>query len=468
MQHNPISPLDGRYANLLEDVARFGSEQALVEARARVELAWLTHLLPAIDADTDLIAGASRFAAAMLAELEQDATAFFVLVKEHEAVTNHDVKALEYALADKAQQCLGHNALASWIHFSLTSEDVNNLAWNLVANNLREHCLLPLLTEVIAALCDIAEEGAEVPMLSRTHGQPASPTTIGKEIAVFADRLTTQIAGLQSIAFTAKISGAVGAYNAMATSYPEVDWRHVSRDVIESLGCKQIPISTQIEPHDTLAGMLYSLATICGVLTDMSRDFWHYISLDYIGLRTVKKEIGSSTMPHKVNPIHFENAEGNLGVATALAQHLAGVLQTSRLQRDLCDSTRLRNLPSVFGYICLALQQLKNGIGRLRIQNDKLASDLDQHWQVLAEPVMILLRKAGRSDGYEVVKAESRGMADWGKADYERLVEKLALDEDTAKRARELTPGSYTGIAAQIAFDTIASCRAALPAKKGG
>ena len=456
-----ISPLDGRYYELLSSVRNYGSEQALVVARGRVEIAWLIQLakvLPQLQ-DQSLQRDIAKFTAHIEEILTNSQDAFFAQVKEREVQTNHDVKALEYALAWYAKELLGHDEIAPWIHFGLTSEDINNLAWNLVVIDLQKHCLAPAFAKVIGALCDLAETNAKVAMLSRTHGQPASPTTVGKEIAVFAHRLSQASKDLNSTEFTGKISGAVGAYNAVYAAAPKIDWPAIAAATITSLGCQQIPISTQIEPHDTLARYLYSLASTCGILTDTVRDFWHYISLEYFGLKVIGTEVGSSTMPHKVNPIHFENAEGNLGIAIALAQHLACVLQTSRLQRDLCDSTRLRNLPSLLGYVCLALHQLESGLSRLSLNSPAIERDLDCHWEVLTEPLMTLLRSIGRSDGYEVMKQASRGTSDWSREDYLHFVESLNLKGEALKTATQFTPFNYTGNAAETARQVVRGCR---------
>ncbi|MHB1400094.1 MAG: adenylosuccinate lyase [Trichloromonadaceae bacterium] len=442
-----ISPIDGRYGSKVEELTRCFSEYALLRARVKVEVLWLLALcaepgIPecrAVTVEEELLLRdiVERFTPA---EAEK--------VKAIEAVTNHDVKAVEYYLKQQlADSPL--EELSEFIHFACTSEDINNLSHALM---LRDGlaALTPLQGEIIAALKRLAAEYKEVPMLARTHGQTASPTTIGKELAVFAARLQKQSANIDAVEILGKLNGAVGNFNAHLSAYPQVDWVALSKGVIEQeLGLKQNLFTTQIEPHDYMAELFDAMARWNTILIDLNRDLWTYISMAYFGQKTVKGEIGSSTMPHKVNPIDFENSEGNCGLANALFNHLSAKLPISRLQRDLTDSTVLRNMGVGFGYSMIAYKSTLKGFGKLKLNQQKLAVDLDQAWEVLAEPIQTVMRKAGIDKPYEKLKELTRGNVIDG-ATIRAFVQGLELAPEDKQRLLEMTPASYIGLAAKI------------------
>jgi adenylosuccinate lyase len=443
-----ISPIDGRYGSKVEELTQCFSEYALLRARVKVEVLWLLALcaepgIPecrAVTVEEELLLRdiVERFTPE---EAEK--------VKAIEAVTNHDVKAVEYYLKQQlADSPL--EELSEFIHFACTSEDINNLSHALM---LRDGlaALTPLQGEIIAALKRLATEFKEVPMLARTHGQTASPTTIGKELAVFAARLQKQSANIAAVEILGKLNGAVGNFNAHLSAYPQVDWVALSKGVIEAeLGLKQNLFTTQIEPHDYMAELFDAMARWNTILIDLNRDLWTYISMAYFGQKTVKGEIGSSTMPHKVNPIDFENSEGNCGLANALFNHLSAKLPISRLQRDLTDSTVLRNMGVGFGYSMIAYKSTLKGFGKLKLNQQKLAVDLDQAWEVLAEPIQTVMRKAGIDKPYEKLKELTRGNVIDG-ATIRAFVEGLELAPEDKQRLLQMTPASYTGLAKQIA-----------------
>lgn len=443
-----ISPIDGRYGSKVEELTHCFSEYALLRARVKVEVLWLLALCAepgiaecrAVTVEEELLLRdiVERFTPA---EAEK--------VKAIEAVTNHDVKAVEYYLKQQiADSPL--EELSEFIHFACTSEDINNLAHALMLKDGLA-ALTPLQAEIIAALKRLAAEFKDVPMLARTHGQTASPTTIGKELAVFAARLQQQSAKIAAVEILGKLNGAVGNFNAHLSAYPEVDWVALAKGVIEGeLGLKQNLFTTQIEPHDYMAELFDALARWNTILIDLNRDLWSYISLAYFGQKTVKGEIGSSTMPHKVNPIDFENSEGNCGLANALFNHLSAKLPISRLQRDLTDSTVLRNMGVGFGYSMIAYKSTLKGFGKLKLNPHKLAGDLDQAWEVLAEPIQTVMRKAGIDKPYEKLKELTRGNVIDG-ATIRAFVEGLDLAPEDKQRLLQMTPASYTGMAAQIA-----------------
>jgi adenylosuccinate lyase len=444
-----LSPLDGRYAKTADPLRAFFSEQALIKYRVRIELAWLEALaaergvreLKPFSARTR-----SLFKKTIEAFSEQDAGQ----IKAIEAETNHDVKAIEYWLRGK----LGKNAEAAkaleFIHFACTSEDINNLSYALMMAESRAAVMLPRLDQVVAALQALAKRHAGLPMLSRTHGQPASPTTLGKEMANFAHRLARARGRIAKVAVLGKANGAVGNYNAHAVAYPEVDWERFSRRFVEKLGLEVNPYTTQIDPHDWLAELLDAYAHANSILLDLDRDLWGYISLGYFKQKLKQGEVGSSTMPHKVNPIDFENSEGNIGVANALLRHLADKLPVSRWQRDLSDSTAQRNLGSALGHTLLAYASCMRGLGKLEADPARLAADLDANWEVLAEAVQQVMRRHGVPDAYDKLKALSRGKR-LDRRQLAAFVKSLPIPPEAKKRLLALTPAKYTGLAAQLA-----------------
>ena len=371
-------------------------------------------------------------------------------VKEIEATTNHDVKAVEYLIGERLGDDPELQALRPFVHFACTSEDINNIAYALMLRQGRDQLLLPRLRELITALTSMAREHADLSMLSRTHGQTASPTTLGKELANVVARLERQAGLFADVPALAKMNGAVGNYNAHLVAYPDIDWPALGADFIASLGLTGNAYTTQIEPHDWIAEYCDALARINTILIDASRDFWSYISIGYFRQRRVAGEVGSSTMPHKVNPIDFENAEGNLGIANALLGHLAAKLPISRWQRDLSDSTVLRNLGVAAGYSLLACESLRKGISKLEVDREKLAADLDGSWEVLAEAIQTVMRRHGQADAYEQLKDLTRGERITPEI-LREFVSGLALPEVDRQRLLHLTPATYTGLAARLA-----------------
>ena len=443
-----ISPLDGRYAARLAPLRDLMSEAAFMRQRVTVEVNWLLALsaaglpeLPAFSPQArDFLRGiVDSFG------LEQAAR-----IKEIERVTNHDVKAVEYFLKESVAGIPELVRASEFIHFACTSEDINNTSHALMLSAAREQVLLPGLDPVIDKLRGLAHELADVPMLSRTHGQPASPTTVGKEIANFVVRLRRARERLAGVEILAKMNGAVGNYNAHLSAYPEVDWEAFSRGVVESLGLVFNPHTIQIEPHDYMAEYFDALARINTVLLDLDRDVWGYISLGFFKQKLKAGEIGSSTMPHKVNPIDFENSEGNLGLANALLRHLAEKLPVSRWQRDLTDSTVLRNMGVALGYSVLAWDACLRGLGKLEVNRQRLAEDLDANWEVLAEPIQTVMRRYGVENPYEQLKELTRGRS-IDAAQLAQFVDRLAIPPEAKDRLRAMTPASYIGKAAELA-----------------
>ena len=446
-----LSPLDGRYAAQLVDVAALFSEAALIRYRVRVEARWIGQL-------------ASRTALPELAELPASVTAELealaagvddggcARVKTIEARTNHDVKAVEYFVRERLEAAGATPAQLEFVHFACTSEDINNLCYALMLRDARDLLLLPLVDRLIERLRELAHATAGLPMLSRTHGQPASPTTLGKELANVVARLRRLRASLAAVETLGKINGAVGNYNAHACAYPDLDWPAIGRDFVESLGLVHNPYTTQIEPHDWVAEYCDALARLVTVVVDLCRDTWGYISLGHFRQRAVAGEVGSSTMPHKVNPIDFENAEGNAGVAHALLSHFSAKLPISRWQRDLTDSTVLRNLGVAVGHGVLAFRSTLRGLGKLEPDAASLARDLDGHWEVLAEAIQTVMRRHGTPEAYERLKEFTRGR-NVGPEDLRRFVSTLGLPADAAERLAALTPDRYTGLAERLARD---------------
>jgi len=444
-----LSPLDGRYARTADPLRPYFSEQALIRYRVRIELAWLEAL-----AAERSIKELKPFSARTKSSFEKLVQAFTEAdaekIKEIEAETNHDVKAIEYWLKGK----LGENAEAQrsleFIHFACTSEDINNLAYALMVRESRDAVMLPRLDEIAEALKRLAHRHAGLAMLSRTHGQAATPTTLGKEMANFAYRLSRARSRIAEVVVMAKANGAVGNYNAHLVAYPDFDWERFSRRLVERLGLEFNPYTTQIEPHDWLAELLDAYARANSIVLDLDRDLWGYISLGYFRQKTKKGEVGSSTMPHKVNPIDFENSEGNLGVANALLRHLADKLPVSRWQRDLSDSTAQRNLGAALGHGLLAYASCLRGLGKLEADPERLAADLDANWEVLAEAVQQVMRRHGVPEAYEKLKDMTRGRR-LDRAQLAAFVKTLAIPDEAKKRLLALTPGKYTGLAADLA-----------------
>jgi adenylosuccinate lyase len=444
-----LSPLDGRYARTADPLRSYFSEQALIRYRVRVELAWL-QALAAERGIREVRPFSARTLSAFKALLEDFSERDAEHIKKIEAETNHDVKAIEYWLKGKLAKNAEAQRSLEFIHFACTSEDINNLAYALMLLESRDAVMLPRLAQVGEALKALARRHAALPMLSRTHGQPASPTTLGKEMANFAHRLQRAGERIAAAPVLAKMNGAVGNYNAHAAAYPGFAWERFCRRFVERLGLEFNPYTTQIEPHDWLAELLDAYARANSVLLDLDRDLWGYISLGYFRQKPKKGEVGSSTMPHKVNPIDFENSEGNVGVANALLRHLAEKLPVSRWQRDLSDSTALRNLGNAFGHTLLAYASCLRGLGKLEVDRARLAADLEANWEVLSEPIQQVMRRYGVPDAYEKLKAISRGQR-LDRAQLAAFIKALPIPADAKKRLLALTPARYTGLAAELA-----------------
>ncbi|QGZ30900.1 adenylosuccinate lyase [Stutzerimonas stutzeri] len=442
-----VSPVDGRYAGKTSALRPIFSEFGLIRCRVQVEVRWLQRL--AAHAGIPEVAPFSDEANALLDQLAEN----FQLehaerVKEFERTTNHDVKAVEYLLKEQAKQLPELAKVNEFIHFACTSEDINNLSHALMLREGRDDVLLPLMRQLAEAIRTLAIAHADVPMLSRTHGQPASPTTLGKELANVVYRLERQIAQVAAVPLLGKINGAVGNYNAHLSAYPDVDWEANAREFIEAdLGLSWNPYTTQIEPHDYIAELFDAVARFNTILIDFDRDIWGYISLGYFKQRTVAGEIGSSTMPHKVNPIDFENSEGNLGIANALLQHLASKLPISRWQRDLTDSTVLRNLGVGFAHSVIAYEASLKGIGKLELNAARIAEDLDACWEVLAEPIQTVMRRYAIENPYEKLKELTRGKGISPEA-LQAFIDDLDMPAEAKAELRKLTPANYIGNAA--------------------
>jgi adenylosuccinate lyase len=446
---NAVSSVDGRYAGRTEVLRPICSEYGLIYRRVIVEVRWFEALAdnPGIP-ELPQLSDASRAALNdLLAGFDEAAAA---RIKEIEAVTNHDVKAVEYYLKERFSELPGLDAHAEFLHFACTSEDINNLAYALMLRDLHETVIMPYTDLLDHALLTLARAQASQSMLSRTHGQTASPTTLGKEIGNVLQRLRRQRQALADQQYLGKVNGAVGNFNAHIAAYPGVDWPALARSFVESLGVQWNAWTTQIEPHDWMAELFQSMMRYQTILIDLCRDLWAYISIGYFRQKAVAGEIGSSTMPHKVNPIDFENAEGNLGVANALLDHLASKLPVSRWQRDLTDSTVLRVIGTAYGHSLIALSSLLKGLARLEVDAARLEADLDASWEVLAEPVQTVMRRYGIDNPYEQLKALTRGRQ-VGAADLAAFIEGLELPEEARRALRELTPANYTGNAAQMA-----------------
>ncbi len=444
-----LSPLDGRYASKTDCLRPWLSEAAFMKQRVQVEVHWLIALSQAKLPDFPSF---SANAEAVLLKLVADFSDVDAeRIKAIEAVTNHDVKAVEYWMKEKV---VGHAELekaSEFIHFACTSEDINNTSHGLMLKGARQEVILPKLRELLSALTNLAVVNADVPMLSRTHGQPASPTTLGKEMANVAMRLQRAIANIEKVPLLGKMNGAVGNYNAHLSAYPDVDWEKFSKEVVEKrLGLEFNPYTIQIEPHDYMAELFDAVARANTILLDMNRDIWGYISVGYFKQKTKAGEIGSSTMPHKVNPIDFENSEGNLGIANALLKHLSEKLPVSRWQRDLTDSTVLRNLGTALGHSLLAYDSALKGLGKLETNPERLAEDLNNCWEVLAEPVQTVMRRFGVPNPYEQLKELTRGKGITPEG-LRSFIQGLAIPDHAKKLLLEMTPASYIGKATELA-----------------
>ncbi|GMR17872.1 MAG: adenylosuccinate lyase [Gammaproteobacteria bacterium] len=439
-----LSPLDGRYQKITAPLRVIFSEYGLIRYRVLVEIRWLQMLgehaqikeVPLFSKATSVILDTiiKNFS-------EQDAER----VKEIEATTNHDVKAVEYFLKEKIKNNKELVAVQEYIHFACTSEDINNLAYGLMLDEAREQILLPLIEKIIEAIKDMATRYSEQPMLSRTHGQPASATTVGKEMANVVHRLTRQKEQIINVSILGKINGAVGNYNAHLVAYPDIDWEAASKTFVEKIGLCWNAFTTQIEPHDYIAELFDAISRFNTILIDFNRDIWAYISLGYFKQKVIEGEVGSSTMPHKVNPIDFENSEGNLGLANAILGHLSSKLPISRWQRDLTDSTVLRNIGVGAGYSVLAYASCLRGLAKLEINSHQLNKDLDANWEILAEPIQTVMRRYGIEQAYEKLKVLTRGKEGINESSLRAFVESLELPDDAKTALLALTPANYTG-----------------------
>ncbi|GMW07669.1 MAG: adenylosuccinate lyase [Gammaproteobacteria bacterium] len=444
-----ISPLDGRYATRTDAYRELFSEQGLIRRRVLVEVRWLQFLAKRAE-----ITGFPSVSPVVHDWLDRLASSFGYQeasrVKALEKTTNHDVKAVEYFIAEQLAEGSELSRLRPFVHFGCTSEDINNVAYALVLRSAREEHVTPALRGVLTRLRSLVRSTASLPMMSRTHGQAASPTTLGKEVANVAWRLDRQLATLESVPVMAKFNGAVGNFNAHTIACPDVDWLALSRDFLTSLGLECNPFTTQIEPHDWMAEYFDAMARINTVLLDAAQDFWSYISVGYFRQRKRAAEVGSSTMPHKVNPIDFENAEGNLGVANALLRHFSAKLPVSRLQRDLSDSTVLRNVGVAVSHSLVAYQSMVAGIEKLDPDPAQMLADLDNNWEILGEAVQMVLRRHGSSDAYEQLKALTRGRR-LAAEDLRTFISGLDLPRAAKDSLLKLSPGTYTGLAAHLA-----------------
>ena len=446
-----VSPIDGRYGNKTDALRPIFSEYGLIRCRVEVEIRWLQRLaehediveVPVFSEETNKLLNdiVDNFG-------EEQANA----IKEIERTTNHDVKAVEYFIKEQFKGNAELEAVTEFVHFACTSEDINNLSHGLMLKQGRNDVLVPSLKALVNAIADLSIEHAAVPMLSRTHGQTASPTTVGKELANVAARLQRQIEQIESVPLLGKINGAVGNYNAHLSAYPNTDWEANAKTFVESLGLSWNPYTTQIEPHDYIAELFDAISRFNTILLDFDRDVWGYISLGYFKQKTIAGEVGSSTMPHKVNPIDFENSEGNLGIANAVFNHLAAKLPVSRWQRDLTDSTVLRNMGVGFGYSVMAYAATMKGIGKLQINEAALSADLDNAWEVMAEPIQTVMRRYAIEEPYEKLKALTRGQTITQEV-MEAFVAKLDIPEEAKQALSSLTPSSYIGNAIAQAED---------------
>jgi len=447
---NALSPLDGRYRAKTAALAEYFSEYALIRYRVRIEVQWLI-ALAAEPAIPEIPAFPPAVLERLLRVVSEFSEADALAVKEIEARTNHDVKAIEYWLRTKLGDTPEVLAVSPFIHFACTSEDINNLCHALMLEDSRAAVLLPALDAVAHKLVSLAHTHADLPMLSRTHGQTATPTTLGKEMANFAQRLRRARGRIAAVALTAKVNGAVGNYNAHLAAYPAVNWEGLTRQFVENFGLAFNAYTTQIEPHDSLAELFDAYAAANTILLDLDRDMWGYISLGYFRQRVKQGEVGSSTMPHKVNPIDFENSEGNLGIANALLHHLSAKLPVSRWQRDLSDSTALRNVGVALGHTLLALDASLLGLSKVEADPVRLQTDLDSAWEVLAEPIQTVMRRCGIADPYEQLKALTRGRQAITREVLHAFIDSLDIPESDKAALLALTPATYLGLAGKLA-----------------
>lgn len=445
-----LSPLDGRYQGKTASLRPHFSEFGLIRARVKVEVEWLIHL--ANQNQIEEVPGFSDTAVNFLRNLIRD---FDIeqaqKVKDIESVTNHDVKAVEYYLKEQIKGNEELEAVSEFIHFACTSEDINNLSYGLMISAARKQVLSPALNKLTQALTDLATEHASEPMLARTHGQPASPTTVGKEIANVCYRLKKGITQFNEVQVIGKINGAVGNFNAHYSAYPELNWPEISEQFVSGLGLNYQDFTTQIEPHDYIAELSHALSRINTIILDLDRDIWGYVALGYFKQKVIAGEVGSSTMPHKVNPIDFENSEGNLGLANAILGHLADKLPISRWQRDLTDSTVLRNLGVGAGYTLLAIESTLKGLGKLDLNPQALQADLQGNWEVLAEPIQTVMRRYGIAEPYEKLKVLTRGKQGINQKSLHEFIDTLEMPEEAKQALRKMTPANYIG----NAVDTI-------------
>lgn len=437
-----ISPIDGRYRNQLQQLDEYFSEYALMKYRVIIEVEYFLFL-----ADNRFFKLPVKARNFMKEAAAGFSTEDALTIKETEKITNHDVKAVEYFVKSKLEACGAAN-LVEWVHFGLTSQDVNNTSVPLSWKNAMEFEYLPALLNLNTAFRNLAENWRNIPMLARTHGQPASPTKLGKEMMVFVERLQNQVEQLTHIPYTAKFGGATGNFNAHYIAYPKKDWVKLGNTFVESLGLQRQQFTTQIEHYDNMAAHFDGLKRINTILMDFCRDIWTYISMDYFKQKTKKGEIGSSAMPHKVNPIDFENAEGNLGIANALLEHLSAKLPISRLQRDLTDSTVLRNIGVPFAHIILAIRSIEKGLGKLVLNEKKINEDLEANWAVVAEAIQTVLRRENYPKPYEALKDLTRGNATIDKKAIHNFINGLNTTASIKKELKKITPQNYTGISA--------------------
>ncbi|MEZ5539308.1 MAG: adenylosuccinate lyase [Pseudomonadales bacterium] len=444
-----ITPIDGRYGNKVESLRAIFSEYGLIRARVLVEVRWLQQLAqhPLID---ELPAFSSTADAQLERILSEFSPAQAETIKQTERTTNHDVKAVEYFIKAQMKGNAELEAASEFVHFACTSEDINNLSHALMLRDGLQQSLLPLADNIISKLTALSHDMAAIPMLARTHGQTASPTTVGKELANVVARLQRQRTQIAAVPLLGKINGAVGNYNAHLSAYPNIDWQANAQTFVESLGLTWNPYTTQIEPHDYMAELFDAISRFNTILIDLDRDIWGYISLGYFKQKVVAGEVGSSTMPHKVNPIDFENSEGNLGLANAMFGHLANKLPVSRWQRDLTDSTVLRNMGVGFAYSAIAYEATLKGLGKLELNQQRLSDDLDNSWEVLAEPIQTVMRRYGVEEPYEKLKALTRGQT-MNREVLQQFIDTLEIPAEAKSALKALTPASYIGNAVQQA-----------------
>lgn len=444
-----LTPLDGRYASKVADLREYFSEYGLIKYRSLVEVRWLQAL--AAEAD---IAEVPDFSASAIEALDALIDNFSVAdaeqVKAIEAKTNHDVKAVEYFLKHATDSLPEVKAVSEFFHFACTSEDINNLSYALMLSEARDNVLVPTFKKIIGAISELAADTAGLSMLARTHGQAASPTTLGKEMRNVVARLQGQLEKIEAVQIQGKTNGATGNYNAHVIAYPEVDWPAFSEKFVTSLGLQWNPLTTQIEPHDYMAELFHAVSRFNTILLDFNRDIWSYISIGYFKQKVVEGEVGSSTMPHKVNPIDFENSEGNLGLANAVFDHLAAKLPISRWQRDLTDSTVQRNIGVAFGYTLLACSAAFKGISKLAVNEAAIAADLDDNWAVLGEAIQTVMRRYDIPEPYEKLKALTRGKDGINQADLAVFIESLDLPDQVKASLKDLTPATYIGLAVEL------------------